>query len=609
MQQACLAFGRVARVARILESFSHIRVKSRMLGNTVTAPATTVAFATATTVAFAGVALLIVAAPFELTQPVLRLPRQSVSNLEAAMLLACVSFSLTLIWSHGVLRCETPLTLPWLVLLAAMLIASAASTVSRLNAFHMTGRLTAAFCVFLLTINGATTQTRLRIALELMVAVGVLVSVIAMLEYLSVRPVLDALKAFRPGITVVGAQLRAGGPLQYPTITSMYLEIVFAFGLGLLLMALDRSRPIRVAVLFAALLLIAEAITLTFTRAGLITMAASLVCVGVVRRSQRGNDAGTSLLVALAVLVAALFAASRSTESMWLRLTSEGQESWYRAKVDAPAGVEFSTGGASTVPVSVTNIGRLVWDSHTDPPIRLSYHWLQADGDRFVTFEGARTDFASPVVPDATVSMEARVQAPGQPGRYRLEWDIVQEGRLWFSTEPGAVRAIAPAIVMGPASADPVTLMPPPRPTVRPGRFALWRAATRMLAAHPWLGVGPDNFRLAYGDYLRLPAADPRLHSNNMYLEILTGGGLLAGGAFLWLLWRAGGSFLRGVRTSVPDNSAAIGIAAAGFAIALHGCVDSFVSFAPTYILFSLTLGLAVACARGRETWPDAHRV
>jgi len=119
-------------------------------------------------------------------------------------------------------------------------------------------------------------------------------------------------------------------------------------------------------VLFAALLLIAEAITLTFTRAGLITMAASLACVGVVRRSQRGNDAGTSLLVALAVLVAALFAASRSTESMWLRLTSEGQESWYRAKVDAPAGVEFSTGGTSTVPVSVTNIGRLVWDSHID---------------------------------------------------------------------------------------------------------------------------------------------------------------------------------------------------------------------------------------------------
>ena len=298
--------------------------------------------------------------------------------------------------------------------------------------------------MFLLTINAVTTRARLRIALELAVAAGVVVSVIAILEYLRVRVVLDALKVFRPGITVVGAQLRAGGPLQYPTIASMYLEVVFAFGLGLLLMALDRSRRIRVAVLFAALLLIAEAITLTFTRAGLITMATSLIVVGVVRRSQRGNDAGTALLVALAVLVAGLFAASRSTESMWLRLTSEGQESWYRAKVDAPAGVEFSTGRTSLVPVNVTNTGRLVWDSHSEPPFFLSYHWLQADGDRFVTFEGARTEFTSPVAPDATVSVLARVRAPGQPGRYRLEWDVVQEGRLWFSTEPGATRMIAP---------------------------------------------------------------------------------------------------------------------------------------------------------------------
>jgi hypothetical protein len=599
MQQACLAFAVCAVVARILEFLSNIRVTSRMLGNTFTAPATTVAFA--------GVALLMLAAPFELTQPLLRLPRQSVSNLEAALLLAVVSFSLAVIWSYNLPRWETPVTLPWLALLAAMLVASAASPVSRLNAFHMTGRLCAALAVFLLTINAVTTRARLRIALELAVAAGVVVSAIAILEYLRVGVVLDALKIFRPGITVVGAQLRAGGPLQYPTITSMYLEVVFAFGLGLLLMALDRSRPIRVAVLFSALLLIAEAITLTFTRAGLITMATSLVVVGAVRRSQRGNEAGTALLVALAVLLMGLFVASRSTESMWLRLTSEGQESWYRARVDAPASVEFSTGRTSRVPVSVTNTGRLVWDSHSDQPFFLSYHWLQADGDRFVTFEGARTEFTSPVAPDATVSVLARVRAPSQPGRYRLEWDIVQEGRLWFSTEPGATRMIAPATVTGPAFDDPVKLMAPPRPTVRPGRLVLWRAAARMLAAHPWLGVGPDNFRLTYGEYARLPATDPRLHSNNMYIEMFTGGGLIAGAAFLWLVWRAGGSFVRGVRAS--DNAAAVGIAAAGLAIALHGFVDSFVSFAPTYILISLTLGLAAACARGLEASPDAHRV
>ena len=34
-----------------------------------------------------------------------------------------------------------------------------------------------------------------------------------------------------------------------------------------------------------------------------------------------------------------------------------------------------------------------------------------------------------------------------------------------------------------------------------------------------------------------------------------------------------------------------------------------FLAFAPTYILFSLTLGLAAARARGVETCADAHRI
>jgi hypothetical protein len=44
-------------------------------------------------------------------------------------------------------------------------------------------------------------------------------------------------------------------------------------------------------------------------------------------------------------------------------------------------------------------------------------------------------------------------------------------------------------------------------------------------------------------------------------------------------------------------------------ASALHALVDSFLSFAPTYILFALTLGFAAAVARGEETSADAHRV
>jgi O-antigen ligase len=174
------------------------------------------------------------------------------------------------------------------------------------------------------------------------------------------------------------------------------------------------------------------------------------------------------------------------------------------------------------------------------------------------------------------------------------------------------------------ADAPPPPTMAPPKPTVRPGRLDLWRAAASMVAAHPLLGVGPDNFRLSYGRYAGITSADPRTHSNNMYLEMLAGGGLLVGAAFAWLLWRAARAAAASLRlspgaagaasperalwTDASRRAAAAGIVAATLAIAVHATVDSFLSFAPTYVLFALTLGCTVACARDMET-PRANRV
>jgi hypothetical protein len=560
---------------------------------------------------FAGVALLTLAAPFELTKPLVRLPWQSISSLETAVLIAFAAAAVATARSRSVPRWRTPLTAPWTALLAAMFVASLVSPISRVNALHMTGRVGAAFGVYLLTVNGVTTLRRLRVVLGLAVGVGLVVAVLAILEFLGVAPVLAWLKSFRPGVATVGAQVRAGGPLQYPTIASMYLEIVFAFGLGVLLAELDARRTPAVIAMAVALVVIAEGVVVTFTRAGLITMAASLAMVLAVRVSAKGVDRGARLVASLGVVVAALFLTSRSADVMLLRFTTEGQESWYRAQFSVPTDLELATGENAIVPVTVTNTGRLAWDSTEKPPIRLAYHWLRADGDRFVVFDGARTPFTDVVEPTETVVVNARVRPPRQPGRYRLEWDVVQEGQLWFSTEPGARRQMSRAAVTGAAVDAPIVAdILPPKRTVRPGRLTLWRAAARIIASHPLVGVGPDNFRLAYGSYGQIAFADPRTHSNNMYLEILAGGGLIAFAAFAWLLWRASRCVADGLRLAAHrGNAAAAGIAAAAIAIALHATVDSFLSFAPTYVLFSLTLGCAVACARGVESRLDAHRV
>jgi O-antigen ligase len=103
---------------------------------------------------------------------------------------------------------------------------------------------------------------------------------------------------------------------------------------------------------------------------------------------------------------------------------------------------------------------------------------------------------------------------------------------------------------------------------------------------------------LLYGEYARLAPADPRIHSNNMYLEVLAGGGLVGGVAFAWLMWRAARTVALAVRRgpSAHEAMAAASIAAACAAIALHGMLDSFLSFTPTYILMTVTLALASTC-------------
>ncbi len=583
-------------------------------------------------VAHVAVCVLIAAAPFELTRPFIQLPHQSISNSEAIMVAAVLAFGAALAWSRQWPIWRTPVTAPWLFLLVAMSISAAVASVSKFNAFHMAGRFAAAFVICLLAVNATTSASRLRRTLIVALASGTVVAVLAILESLRVPAVLTILKAFRPDVFVVGAQLRAGGPLQYPTIASMYLEIIFAFGLGLLLADIEDRKRSAIGI-GVALLLIAEAIILTFTRAGLIAILASLACVAWWSIRQRARESGDRdrnrhrlairALFALATLIIVQFVASRPAQNLWLRLTTEEQSGWYRSVITAPAELSLAPGERRGVPVHIANTGRMGWDSTADPPFYLSYHWLALDGKRVVSYEGARTPFDHPIAPGESADLLANVRAPDHPGQYRLAWDVVQEGQLWFSTEVGSETTYSTAVIEGePADArhqthGPLVTTALPKHTDRPGRGVLWKAALRLFASHPIFGVGPDNYRLLYGSAAGLQDADPRVHSNNMYIEVLVGSGILGALAFAWLLWRLGMATATAVRLPVAglptqERGAPLmfGVAAAVVAIALHGMVDCFVGFTPTYVTIALTLGLLVAgerCAESSNTY--AHRV
>jgi O-antigen ligase len=450
--------------------------------------------------------------------------------------------------------------------------------------------MTMAAALFLVVINAISARDRARIIIRVMLAIGVIVSVIAVLEAAQVRAVLGALTVFRPGFHVVGGQLRATSTMLYPTIASMYLEVVFALGLWLLL----EPRQGR-AIVFAALAIVAAGITATFTRAGLIAMGITIAVIAVLHFAKaRRVDRDHFRLAGLAATVLALVLLSRSPDVLLTRLQTEGSQDWYGATYSAPPTLHLRTGADYEVPVTLANTGRVIWDSSSNPMFAMSYHWLRADSEAVVQFEGWRTPFPAPVEPNASVTLPVKVRAPGAPGTYVLVWDVVHEHRAWLSTE-GVAPARTIVTVEGERVTTPLTEMsrlPAANPPA--DRLTLWRAALAIAGDHPVLGIGPDNFRQIWGRYAGRERSDTRVHANNMYLELLAGAGIVGLAVFVWLLVTAGVALFARWRESTPVNAAFPAVCCAVLiAIVGHGLVDSFLSFTTTYVTFALAAGLA----------------
>ena len=144
-----------------------------------------------------------------------------------------------------------------------------------------------------------------------------------------------------------------------------------------------------------------------------------------------------------------------------------------------------------------------------------------------------------------------------------------------------------------------------------PGRAELWGAAFRILRHHPLLGTGPDNFRLVKWKFMDTPKGDETILANSLYLEILSGSGVLGLVSFLWLTWECArliATNLHTVRHRASGAACLFGIAyLAGFLS--HGFVDYFLKFTPTFLLFWLVVGMLLAQRESEGQGDDADRV
>ena len=523
----------------------------------------------------------------------------TITNLE--LVAACVI--VTGVWA--LLREREALGFPaparaTLVFLVVLLAAASSAPAESGNALKFVARMTMASLVAWVAATVVRDLADVRRLMRVLVAVATLVGAIAVLEVLQVPGVLDALMFFRSGFHVVGGQLRATSTLFYPTIASMYLEVAFAAGLWLLIDPSRRPAWQRLAA-FIALQIIGAGIAATFTRAGLLGMIGAIALFAVVVLVRRRERHALVPLGALTAGVTATVLLLHSPERLATRVSVEGSQAWYGARYEVPSRVTLTTAEPTKIAVTLTNTGRLTWDSTREPSFLLAYHWISRDTESVVQFEGQRTPFPHPVRPGERLAMQADVIAPGEPGRYTLVWDVVHESRAWLSTE-GVVPARTDARVDGPSRPVIETRMArlPTAPS-RPARPQLWSAALAIARDHPWLGIGPDNFRLTYGRYAGIERADPRVHANNMYLEVLAGSGAIGLAALVWLLWSALRPQIARIRTASGDRlMPATAFLAASLLIVAHGLVDSFLSFTTTYLMFAVVGGMAFA-----RVWDD----
>jgi putative inorganic carbon (HCO3(-)) transporter len=130
--------------------------------------------------------------------------------------------------------------------------------------------------------------------------------------------------------------------------------------------------------------------------------------------------------------------------------------------------------------------------------------------------------------------------------------------------------------------------------TPAPSRLEFWTVAWEIGRDHPWLGIGPDNYRWRFSSYSGVIADDLGVHAHNQYLEALADTGWPGLAALTWLfasILRAAVGRLRLPDTDWPLRAAVV----ASLTIWLiHALLDDFERFWPANVAFWLIVGLSL---------------
>jgi hypothetical protein len=378
---------------------------------------------------------------------------------------------------------------------------------------------------------------------------------------------------FREAQFYFGDQLRLSGSFEYPTTAAAY----YAMSLPLVFLA---PMSLRVRILGAVLLW--SALLLTYSRGAAIATAAVLLCgIGFSRPRLAAQlaAAGIGAAVIIGIFQPALITRFSSANA---EKAAAGE---YKLDYNM---IRHHPMAKDSFDVTLRNTGVETWPSSGEDAVSLSYHWYDTARKRIVPMPAIETPLPHDIRPNGTATVTAHFQTPDHPGLYLLDWDLKRKDMGWFSTHHKVVVAVVEAQIEDGAAVWKGngdvnrwyrrTEDSRPQLDASVTRADLWSAAARLFQVAPLFGSGPDNFRLLYGPQLGFERWDTNIRSNNLYLELLAGSGLIGLAAFAAMLASLRWSF----------SPAAMSIAV----FLLHGFVDVLLMTTPIYFGFWILMGL-----------------
>lgn len=440
------------------------------------------------------------------------------------------------------------------------------------------------------------------------------------------------LSPWHEGIITFGAfyNVRTSSTLPFPTTLAMYLEMMLplalVFGLWLYQRRIVESgtrfdfkitdyvfnvrlttlpSKTRKRLLYAAIILgtaAAMAVQVyTFTRTALVTVPVSFMTGAVLAWLSGYTRRVVIMFVIAAFMLAAVLGASiLFSNKVASRLGLEEPTKRFGAEytvIDMPASMRIS--GRENVKVKVKNTSDVSWVPQGSGSVVFSAQWLTYPDAEIVDIPYVISRLPRTMEPGEEAIIDVGFNTPDDPGQYILVMEFFQGGVGWFHFAD--VPPVTYAIEFDEEGSRPFATEPRDKfvenapVLVSPSRSQLWKAAYEAWKDNPVLGLGPDQFRKRYGEYLTDVQADERVLTNNIFLEALVNTGVPGLLVMIFLLVSAGWYQLKLIRDRALGPGArlvALGLAVALVAYVVHGLLDCFLSQTGIAFIFFTELGL-----------------